>query len=73
MPPVEAFVGVEAVKSSAEHVPGLPTHAELQEWLAKHDTIEKEVEILDSGELKKLRKLTKGASPTHLRTRHSVD
>lgn len=60
MPPIEVFVGLDAVKSSAEEVPGLPTRAELQQWLAEHDIIEKETEIFDTGELKKLRQLTKG-------------
>lgn len=56
------FVGLDAVRSSAEVVPGLPARAELQKWLAEHDIIEKETEIFDTGELKKLRKLTKGMS-----------
>jgi hypothetical protein len=60
MPPIEVFAGLDAVQSSAEEVPGLPTRAELQQWLAEHDTIEKETEIFDTGELKKLRQLTKG-------------
>lgn len=62
MPPVEVFVGLDAIRSSAEEVPGLPTRAELQEWLLEHDTIERETDIFDSGELRKLRKITKGAS-----------
>lgn len=61
MPPIEVFAGLDAVQSSAEEVPGLPTRAELQQWLAEHDAIEKETEIFDTGELKKLRQLTKGA------------
>ena len=48
---------------SAEEVPGLPTRAQLQEWVTEHDHIEKETEIFDRGELQKLRKLTKGACP----------
>ena len=52
MPPIEVFVGLDAVKASAVEVPGLPTRAELQQWLAEHDAIEKETEIFDSGELK---------------------
>ncbi|TFK76178.1 hypothetical protein BDN72DRAFT_853157 [Pluteus cervinus] len=66
MPPIEVFVGLEAVKSSAEEVPGLPTRAELQRWLAEHDAIEKETEIFDTGELAKLRQLTKGASAKNM-------
>lgn len=60
MPPIPIFVGLDAVRSSAEEIPGLPTRTELQEFLDEHDKIEKETEIFDSGELKKLRKFTKG-------------
>lgn len=60
MPPIEVFVGLNSVRSSAEEVPGLPTRAELQQWLSEHDIIEKETEIFDSGELKKLKMFTKG-------------
>lgn len=62
MPPVEAFIGLDAIRDSAEHVPGLPSRAELQQWVIEHDAIEKETEIFDSGELKKLKKFTKGLS-----------
>lgn len=41
-------------------MPGLPSRGQLQDWLTEHDRIEKETEIFDSGELKKLRKFTKG-------------
>lgn len=61
MPPIEVFVGLDAVRNSALEVPGLPTRSELQEWIVEHDRIEKETEIFDSGELKKLKKFTKGA------------
>jgi hypothetical protein len=60
MPPIEVFIGLDAIRASAEEVPGLPTRAELQKWLAEHDIIEKETEIFDTGELKKLKKFTKG-------------
>jgi hypothetical protein len=53
-------VGIDAIRSSAESIPGLPARKQLQEWLAEHDRIEKETEIFDSGELKKLRNITKG-------------
>ena len=62
MPPIEVFVGLDVVRSSAEEVPGLPTRTELQVLLDEHDRIEKETEIFDSGDLKRLRKLTKGSS-----------
>lgn len=61
MPPIEVFVGLDAVQASAEVVPGLPTREELKKWLAEHDTLEKETEIFDTGELKKLRNFTRGA------------
>lgn len=60
MPPIEVFVGLDAIRSSSETVPGLPTREELQQFLDEHDRIEKETEIFDSGELKKLRMFTKG-------------
>ncbi|KAK7049694.1 hypothetical protein VNI00_005725 [Paramarasmius palmivorus] len=66
MPPIEVFVGLEAVKSSAEEVPGLPTRAELQNWIVEHDMIEKETEIFDKGELKKLRNFTRAATQRNL-------
>ena len=62
MPPIEVFVGLDAIRSSAEEIPGLPTRTELQVLLDEHDRIEKETEIFDTGELKRLRKLTKGSS-----------
>ena len=64
LPPIEVFSGLEAVKASSLDVPGLPTREELQRWAAEHDTIEKETEMFDTGELKKLRQLTKGTSTT---------
>ena len=60
LPPIEVFLGLDAIRLSAEDVPGLPTRAELQHFLDEHDRIEKETEIFDSGELKKLRMFTKG-------------
>ncbi|KAI0921922.1 hypothetical protein AcW2_006758 [Taiwanofungus camphoratus] len=66
LPPIEVFVGLDAVRSSAYEVPGLPTRGQLQEWIAEHDRIEKETEIFDSGELKKLKKLTKAAAQRNL-------
>ncbi|EGO01684.1 hypothetical protein SERLA73DRAFT_158900 [Serpula lacrymans var. lacrymans S7.3] len=66
MPPIEVFVGIDAIRTSAELIPGLPTRVELQGWLVEHDRIEKETEIFDSGELKKLRNFTKAATQRHL-------
>ncbi|KAK0231021.1 hypothetical protein IW262DRAFT_1341747 [Armillaria fumosa] len=64
--PIEVFVGLEALQSSAEDVPGLPSRSELQKWLQDHESIEKEIEIFDTGELKKLRKLTRAATQRNL-------
>ncbi|KIJ70347.1 hypothetical protein HYDPIDRAFT_35741 [Hydnomerulius pinastri MD-312] len=67
LPPIEVFVGVDDLRTSSESIPaGLPTREQLREWLAEHDRIEKETEIFDSGELKKLRKFTKAATQRHL-------
>ncbi|KAK2466476.1 hypothetical protein APHAL10511_002118 [Amanita phalloides] len=66
MQPIEVFAGLDAICDSAEQVPGLPTREELQHWIAEHDAIEKETEIFDKGELKKLRQLTKAATQRNL-------
>ncbi|KAJ7591336.1 hypothetical protein C8J56DRAFT_1047538 [Mycena floridula] len=66
MPPIEVFVGLDALKSSAEVVPGLPSRSELQQWIVEHDAIEKETEIFDTGELKKLRAFTRAATQRNL-------
>ncbi|KAF9563735.1 hypothetical protein CPC08DRAFT_705858 [Agrocybe pediades] len=66
LPPVEVFVGLDAIRASAEDVPGLPTRAELDKWMEEHDAIEKETEIFDTGELTKLRQLTKAATQRNL-------
>ncbi len=60
MPPVEVFVGLDAILASAEVVPGLPSRAVLEDWVAKHDAVDKELEVFDTVELEKLRNLTKG-------------
>ncbi|PPQ99895.1 hypothetical protein CVT24_009576 [Panaeolus cyanescens] len=66
LPPIEVFVGLDALQDSAEDVPGLPSREQLQQWVAEHDAIEKETEMFDTGELKKLRKLTKAATQRNL-------
>ncbi|KAF9028472.1 hypothetical protein BDZ89DRAFT_1066120 [Hymenopellis radicata] len=66
LPPIEVFVGIEALETSAEEIPGLPSRAQLQQWLVEHDVIEKETEIFDTGELKKLRKTTRAATQRNL-------
>ena len=64
MSPIDVFTALDAVRSSAEDVPGLPTRSELQKWIAERDVIEKQAEIFDTGELTKLKQLTKGTSLT---------
>ena len=59
---MEVFAGLDAIRQSATEVPGLPTREQLKQWIVEHDKIEKETEIFDSGELKKLKKFTKGES-----------
>ncbi|VDB90176.1 unnamed protein product [Peniophora sp. CBMAI 1063] len=66
MPPLDLFVGLDAVRESALEVPGLPTREELKQWLVEHDKIEKETEIFDSGELTKFKKITKAAAKRNL-------
>ncbi|KAG6832903.1 hypothetical protein H0H92_004787 [Tricholoma furcatifolium] len=66
LPPIEVFAGLDAVRSSAEHVPGVPSREELKQWIVEHDIIEKETEIFDRGELTKLRQLTKAATQRNL-------
>ena len=64
MPPIEVFVGLDTLRSGAETISSeLPTRTELQAWVAEHDRIEKETEIFDAGEFRKLKKFTKGPSP----------
>ncbi|KAI0721923.1 hypothetical protein C8T65DRAFT_629665 [Cerioporus squamosus] len=66
LPPIEVFTGLDAVRASATEVPGLPSRAQLQAWREEHDRIEKETEIFDSGELRKLKKFTKAAAQRNL-------
>jgi len=66
MPPIEVFVGLDTLRSSSETISSeLPTRAELQAWVVEHDKIEKETEIFDAGEFRKLKKFTKGPPPLH--------
>ncbi|TDL29453.1 hypothetical protein BD410DRAFT_823579 [Rickenella mellea] len=66
LPPVDPFAGAEHLSATETAVPGLATPAELEEWLIEHDRIEKETEIFDSGDLKKLKKFTKAATQRNL-------
>ena len=60
LPPIPIFAGTEDIGGDFPN--GLPTRAQLNEWQAEHDRIEKETETFDSGDLKKLKKLTKGST-----------
>lgn len=63
MPPIEVFVGLDALRSGSATISSeLPTRAELRAWVVEHDKIEKETEIFDAGEFRKLKKFTKGLS-----------
>ena len=61
MPPLDIFAGVDELARTFERPSTLPTRGELDAWITEHDEIERETEILDSGDLKKLKALTKGA------------
>ncbi|KZT13142.1 uncharacterized protein LAESUDRAFT_30786 [Laetiporus sulphureus 93-53] len=56
MPAVEVFGPLDT----------LPSRAELEEWFAEHDRIEKDIRIFDDGELRKLKKFTKAAAQRNL-------
>ena len=61
MPPIQVFVGLNTLDSRLETISTeLPTRAELKAWVSEHDKIEKETEIFDAGEFRKLKKFTKG-------------
>lgn len=58
--PIQVFAGMDDLQKPMEQISGLATRAQLDEWFAEHDRIEKETEMFDSGDLKKLKKFTKG-------------
>lgn len=61
MPPIEVFIGLDTLRSASETISSeLPSRAELKTWVVEHDKIEKETEIFDAGEFRKLKKFTKG-------------
>jgi hypothetical protein len=63
MPPIEVFIGLDTLRSGSEITSSeLPSRAELKSWAFEHDKIEKETEIFDAGEFRKLKKFTKGPS-----------
>ena len=68
MPPIEVFVGLDALRSDSGVISSdLPTRVELRAWVVEHDKIEKETEIFDAGEFRKLKHFTKGLSLHFLR------
>lgn len=71
MPPIDIFSGNGILSSNGIEIPGLATRTQLDTWVTEHERIEKETEVFDSGDLKKLKKFTKGipifyANPIHL-------
>jgi hypothetical protein len=61
MAPIDVFTALDSLRAGSEEISsGLPTRAELQQWVIEHDRIEKETEIFDAGEFRKLKKFTKG-------------
>lgn len=66
MPPIELFADLDAIRTSAPVVSGLPTREQLGQWLVEHDKVEKDTEIFDSGELKKFKNFTMGECPAAL-------
>lgn len=63
MPPIEVFIGLDTLRAGSDEISkSLPTRAELQQWLVEHDRTEKETEIFDAGEFRKLKKFTKGTT-----------
>ena len=61
LPAIDIFVGIDELPKTYEHITTLPTRAQLDEWVIEHDRIEREVDVLDAGDLKKLKALTRGA------------
>lgn len=58
---MEVFACMEQVPEG-HYIHDLMTRAQLDECIAEHDRIEKETETFDSGDLKKLKKFTKGVT-----------
>ncbi|KAL5527398.1 hypothetical protein ACEPAG_6189 [Sanghuangporus baumii] len=66
LPAIDIFVGVDELPKTHDQITTLPTRAQLEEWIAEHDKIEKETELLDAGDFKKLKALTKAATQRNL-------
>ncbi|EJD01433.1 uncharacterized protein FOMMEDRAFT_90275 [Fomitiporia mediterranea MF3/22] len=66
LPPIDIFAGVQELEKTYDQITTLPTRAQLDEWIAEHDRIDKETEILDTGDLKKLKAVTRAATQRNL-------
>ncbi|KAL5530409.1 hypothetical protein ACEPAF_6667 [Sanghuangporus sanghuang] len=66
LPAIDIFVGVDELHKTHDQITTLPTRAQLEEWVLEHDKIEKETELLDAGDFKKLKALTKAATQRNL-------
>ncbi|THH10070.1 hypothetical protein EW145_g1570 [Phellinidium pouzarii] len=66
LPSIEVFASTRELSKAHDQISGLATRAQLDDWLVEHDKIEKEMEMFDSGDLKKLKKLTKAATQRNL-------
>ncbi|TFK27034.1 hypothetical protein FA15DRAFT_666767 [Coprinopsis marcescibilis] len=66
LPPIEVFAGLDSLRNKEDVCSGLPSRELLKQWIIEHDIIEKETEMFDKGELKKLRQLTKAATQRNL-------
>ncbi|KAL5508243.1 hypothetical protein ACEPAH_5862 [Sanghuangporus vaninii] len=66
LPAIDIFVGVDELPKTHDQITTLPTRAQLEEWVLEHDKIEKETELLDAGDFKKLKTLTKAATQRNL-------
>ncbi|KAI5125054.1 hypothetical protein M0805_007477 [Coniferiporia weirii] len=66
LPSIEVFASVQEPPQGHNQNSVLATRAQLDDWLIEHDRIEKEMEIFDSGDLKKLKKLSKAVTQRNL-------
>lgn len=51
---------MQELSKTHDEIPTLATRAQLDTWFDEHDKIEKETEVFDAGDLKKLKAVTKG-------------
>jgi hypothetical protein len=62
LPPIDIFASLDLIRSTKAPLPGLPTRQELEAWVANHAAIDKQADVLEKGKLRKLKKVTAGAS-----------